>query len=429
MGFRLSEPLLTRAPFGQSCCGSISHVVAHITSTHRETTVIFSLQPPTTGAGLESEMDKILADRIGSWALNEDDIDSMSQGSGPIEGPVLTEDQLLNSQETTTAAKAEDAANIMPSAEAALENPPPAEVTSENPLPAKALGSQEVTMGAPGQSGEKKKRRRTRRKPTAKGNKVDGEPQPSTSKVLVQFTNQQGNETPTGQSKLSKSGTQPVNSEQQRLKRQRSGSTQEQASKKPRGIGGKVYADLVKDDLTVLFVHTDNAAGLLTREHKDLIRSAILAEIDQLTTSAAGWAPVFEGFMPAHFGLLVSCADVKTRDWIHEVAGRLKPWEGASLRVLNSNEIPSLTRVDVFIPDPVPETKSILMRLQTQNRGMLTGEWRVLNRVICPKGGCLLYLGIPDGSVTLLRELGLKPFFGLGRVNFRFSKSSQRSGK
>jgi hypothetical protein len=100
----------------------------------------------------------------------------------------------------------------------------------------------------------------------------------------------------------------------------------------------------------------------------------------------------------------------------------LQPWEGANLKFVQGNDLPKPHICVAYIPDDEPgkrlEAEEVLHRLMVMNHGLNTQEWVVLHRDDSGPGQTWTF-SVDELSMTLLRKLEFRPYFGFGQVILR----------
>ncbi|XP_072380719.1 uncharacterized protein [Diabrotica undecimpunctata] len=119
--------------------------------------------------------------------------------------------------------------------------------------------------------------------------------------------------------------------------------------------------------------------------------------------------------------LELNCADDISARWLKEVIPTLRPWESASLRAVEGEDIPKPHSCTVFVQDEHGErleSKRILNRLRISNHGLRTHLWTVWGSKPLEKG-VLWTFSMDSESREELQKLKMSPFFGVGRLTFR----------
>ena len=176
------------------------------------------------------------------------------------------------------------------------------------------------------------------------------------------------------------------------------------------------YAQIVAKSLQVAVVFEDEPTKTLSEEEGRYVRRQIIRQIDQAPLTSQG------GFKAYNSGLSqgiyrVTCADLASLGWLRDAASRIEPLEGRRFQVMELAQLHRANRVKVWIPGEKSSPTTLFSRMEKQNVGLRTAEWRILHRVEKPEGQMLI-LGIDNVSLRKLRELEGKVFLELSQVRF-----------
>jgi hypothetical protein len=78
----------------------------------------------------------------------------------------------------------------------------------------------------------------------------------------------------------------------------------------------------------------------------------------------------------------ITCGNEKARSWLLDRIPHVQPWEGAVPRVGATRDVVKTTKFVVWVPTElltVTEASKILQLLKTQNVGLKTEEWKIIN--------------------------------------------------
>jgi len=100
--------------------------------------------------------------------------------------------------------------------------------------------------------------------------------------------------------------------------------------------------------------------------------------------------------------------------------------ERLCLRLATPDDVPKLSRAEVFITGEPPGEHRFLKNLQAQNPGLHTDRW-VLKHHQETSNSQLLVFGIDPDSVAALATTDYHAYFRLGRVTFRVAQTPARS--
>lgn len=208
-------------------------------------------------------------------------------------------------------------------------------------------------------------------------------------------------------------------------KRQRSdGSTPNSQSKvtvkKPctdaNAVGKETFKEALKG-IKMAITPQDFPETRLTEEQAEEIQMALLGQIQP---GEEGTGPQFNNCYFDKGAVILSCKNEETKSWLITMTPNLKPWEGAKLNIGTAKEVLNAAKVLMWAPKPfnTKPQEEILKLLKTQNKGLKTEDWRVINSVSEPNGRTLIML-IDETSLKTLRNLDMKPCLGLRRATFR----------
>jgi Domain of unknown function (DUF4780) len=120
----------------------------------------------------------------------------------------------------------------------------------------------------------------------------------------------------------------------------------------------------------------------------------------------------------------VTCVDDVSARWLTGAVPNLRPWENASLKAMEGEDIPKPCACVVYIPHEDGrklEAAKILTRLRVSNRGLKTSLWTVWGSTPDDKG-TLWTFSMDKKSKEEIQKLEMRPYFGMGRVRFRLKE-------
>lgn len=204
------------------------------------------------------------------------------------------------------------------------------------------------------------------------------------------------------------------------LKRVRStetSTTPENPNKRPKTHNTGSYSQIL-GSIKVAIMDEDLS---LTTEKMQNIQDRIMDEVDKLPPTQG---PRFLSCTFKPSWLVINCANQHTHDWLAATIPGLKPWPEAKLKLVEGENIPKPKVGVVWIPG-IQTTEKILGRLSTQNTGLNTDKWRVLQRKDDTKGQTLT-VSIDEESYNSLKKQNNKAFLNFGMVTFRIKEGSDR---
>lgn len=155
---------------------------------------------------------------------------------------------------------------------------------------------------------------------------------------------------------------------------------------------------------------------VLSNEQAEQVRAALIASIDDVKEGTP--APRFTEVKYWGGLLHVSCADEATRVWLEFIVAKCSPWEGAKLVVTNGKDVPKPVRALTWIPGPPEEPEKVLKRLETQNPGLCTEAWKVVDIKVDPKGQRFIVI-MEENSWNKIQELQGRLYLNLTRILFK----------
>lgn len=179
------------------------------------------------------------------------------------------------------------------------------------------------------------------------------------------------------------------------------------------------YAEVTEEsNLIMAIVNVDVDNYVLTmneNETESIIKALNDATFECLSKST--FLPKFSETRGTGTCVRMRCVDGNSREWLQHTAPTLKPWAGANLKVILFTDLPKPKKVNAWFPSCNHSTADILRMLSALNPGVETTTWAVLRRNL-KKNGVALYLGMDDTSLNVLRDRGLKLFFGAVMASF-----------
>ena len=149
----------------------------------------------------------------------------------------------------------------------------------------------------------------------------------------------------------------------------------------------------------------------------DQVRPLEEAIIERIVAAEEGPAPCFENRWLSHGVLMVHCATTNDKEWLKTNISSLKPWEGAVLRVIDSDQIPKWKKVIIYV-EAGKSAKNILRTLSVQNGNLNALKWKEIEfRADAGKGGSSLLVSMPEEQLQALERVNLRPLYGLGRAH------------
>ncbi|KAJ2944674.1 hypothetical protein O0L34_g4031 [Tuta absoluta] len=167
------------------------------------------------------------------------------------------------------------------------------------------------------------------------------------------------------------------------------------------------------NEITIGIIDDNN---VITNDKIKLIEKEIIRCMD--FTSAS---PNFTSYTIKKGCLILACEDGDTRDWLVDNIANFKPWEGASLRVIEEDDLPSPIWAIIKTRDKV-QPQTLLNRLTVQNEEVGCDRWKFHH----VKQGDKLqacFFRIDSKSEDILRQNMRKLFLGLGIIRVHINKN------
>lgn len=158
-----------------------------------------------------------------------------------------------------------------------------------------------------------------------------------------------------------------------------------------------------------------DAAGPMPQAKIEVLRKAIMDLVDQ---EDDGKGPRFLGCTPRAGGLLITCADEVSKGWLVRCVRGLRPWEGASLSILDEQDMPKPRIGIAWVPENEPDQTKLIKRLRSQNQGMDLSSWRVIHRKVEAKGQTVTF-AFDESSIGPLIDSACSLFLGWGKITVR----------
>ncbi|KAK5643772.1 hypothetical protein RI129_007617 [Pyrocoelia pectoralis] len=110
-------------------------------------------------------------------------------------------------------------------------------------------------------------------------------------------------------------------------------------------------------------------------------------------------------------------------------AGESSSVEGAKLRFVEAKNLPKPVRAHAWIPGTPEEPAKILKRIQIQNAGVDTSNWRVMDRRGDPKGQTLIVLMDQTSWDKMGAKCNHRPYVNFTRVTFKLLSKPKVGGE
>lgn len=164
-------------------------------------------------------------------------------------------------------------------------------------------------------------------------------------------------------------------------------------------------------------MHTNFPESLLEEGQMQTVQDKLMDLIFEERTGATKPQFLNASFRPGW--LLLNCANSASAEWVRERVSHLKPWEGATLKAVNEEDIPHPQILSVVFPRSVElKNEVILGTLEGQNNDISTAKWRIIKRE--PQNtSILLVISADPISFESLKRKDFLLHYRFGQVQFR----------
>ena len=108
---------------------------------------------------------------------------------------------------------------------------------------------------------------------------------------------------------------------------------------------------------------------------EDQVRPLKEAIIDNVVASVVGEFPCFEDRWLSHGAFMLHCATTKDKEWLMSNITNLKPWEGAALRVVISEQLPKWRKTVIYVRSG-RSAENILRTMNGKNSNFNAQGWK-----------------------------------------------------
>lgn len=178
--------------------------------------------------------------------------------------------------------------------------------------------------------------------------------------------------------------------------------------------------------LVVAVAATDYPKTFLNNAQTDELKSAILKEVVQQKDSEM--KPHFKNSDHIKGYLRVQCKDLETRRWLQRTVEKLDAPEGITLKVVTEKDV---IEGDVYtgrFKDSSKDTsETILEFIDSQNEGIATSKWTVLNRTELPDTQTIeLMFAVDEESAKSISNLNYELNYKFNTIRLRRKNSYNR---
>lgn len=174
------------------------------------------------------------------------------------------------------------------------------------------------------------------------------------------------------------------------------------------------------------------ANASLNAKQVGAVRGNIIFEIERFI-DADVLAPSFNSHRLGESELELKCADNRTAEWLKSIVPRLRPWNGASLKLLTKREWDAMNKpqrmLRMTVVSPWRVSAAYFMKvLRSHNPQLRTRQWEIKH--VEDRGErTKFYLKVDETSVGILRAKGFKAFWLVDALEFRLEKPRQEADK
>lgn len=141
----------------------------------------------------------------------------------------------------------------------------------------------------------------------------------------------------------------------------------------------------------------------LTAQQMDILEETILFRVTQQRREM--FKPKFMNCWRRTGHLIINCQDVETAEWLESLMAILSPWEGAVLEAVDADVIPRLEVMEgLFYRSVAVDNDTIMVYLESQNDGLSTGNWRVIQRKVLREQHVRLLFTVDEATMRLFKD-------------------------
>lgn len=171
--------------------------------------------------------------------------------------------------------------------------------------------------------------------------------------------------------------------------------------------------DLAYRDIVVSFpmaiAPIDYPASVMYAELLEILKKFIIRAIDRIPAGDPG--PAFVNIRLLDGAIIVSCLNQSTAEWLSKTVSEYGQ-NGFELKCMAYDELPKIPTYRLWIPEGNIPFTTAMERLQKQNLGLNTSDWKLLHNKKSMNGQ-LMVVQTGVGSVQWITENGRKLFFGM----------------
>lgn len=131
-----------------------------------------------------------------------------------------------------------------------------------------------------------------------------------------------------------------------------------------------------------------------------------------------GWDIHFLGQHKRPGWACITCGNEATVKWLKEIQDEITPWEGASLKVVEADEMPHTTTLVANLPGSQEYSNERILQLLATLNNCESDNWRIIRRTTSGPTQEVTFV-VDATSMTMLEKLGLKVRYRFGEVRLR----------
>lgn len=182
--------------------------------------------------------------------------------------------------------------------------------------------------------------------------------------------------------------------------------------------GAKVKQHTFRDALVgvkIGILHSQHPENMLTTQHMEEIQTKVL---EMILEAHEGVHPQFHGTSFKPGWMIFNCKNEPTSIWLRNCAEKIKI-NGIDIIAVEEDKIPRPEIMIAYLPNSQEEDNNkILGYIKSQNPGLETGNWRVLNRIQVGNT-TQLTMNVDQKSVEAAKALKFKISYKFGEVTLR----------
>lgn len=115
--------------------------------------------------------------------------------------------------------------------------------------------------------------------------------------------------------------------------------------------------------------------------------------------------------------LIINCQNYETAEWLESLMAIISPWDGADLEAVDADLIPRLEVMEaMFWRSALEDDDTIMVYVESQNNGLSTANWRVIQRKIIREQHVKLLFTVDEATMRHFRENDYV-------INFKFGQT------